>query len=77
MEIQNHILNYNGKNENITQFLSESDEQFKVRLEMLKKLEEDKIEWKDALKFSKIYANVKFKNCKYSPLVYNLIKKYL
>jgi len=77
METQNHIIKYNNKDESIIQFLSESDEHFNSRLELLKKLEIDKVEWKDALKFSKIYANIKFKNCKYSPQIYYFIKKYL
>ena len=77
METESHVIKYNNKDETIIQFLSESDEYFNSRLEVLKKLEEDKIEWKDALKFSKIYANVKYKKCKYNPQIYHLIKKYL
>jgi len=77
METQSKIIKFNNKNETIIQFFSESDEQFNSRLELLKKLEEDNINWKEALKISKIYLNIKFKNCKYTPQVYYMIKKYL
>lgn len=77
MESQIHQIKYLNKNINITQFLCESDEQFNSRLELIKKLEEKNIEWKQAQKLSKIYYNVKFKKCRYSPIVYNMIKDYL
>lgn len=77
METQSKTIKYNNKDENIIQFFSESDEQFNYRLDLLKKLEEENIDWKEALKLSKIYFNVKFKNCKYTPQVYHMIKKYL
>ena len=77
METQSKTIKYKEKDETIIQFFSESDEQFNTRLELLKKLEEESIEWKEALKLSKIYFNVKFKNCKYTPQVYYTIKKYI
>ena len=77
METQTQIIKYKNKDETIIQFFSESNEQFNDRLELLKKLEKTNIEWKEALKISKIYYNVKFKNCKYSNQVYFLVKKYL
>jgi hypothetical protein len=77
MESQIQQIKYLNKNVNITQYLCESDEQFNSRLELIKKLEEKKIEWKQAQKLSKIYYNVKFKKCRYSPIVYNMIKDYL
>ena len=77
METQTHIIKYKNKDETIIQFMSESNEIFNSRLDILKKLEKDDIEWKEALKISKIYYNVKFKNCKYSNQVYFLVKKYL
>jgi len=77
--MESHIqqIKYLNKNVDITQYLCESDEQFNYRLELIKKLEEKNIEWKQALKLSKIYYNVKFKKCRYSPIVYNMIKDYL
>lgn len=77
MESQIQQIKYLNKNVNITQYLCESDEQFNSRLELIKKLEEKNIEWKQAQKLSKIYYNVKFKKCRYSPIVYNMIKDYL
>ena len=77
MENQSQIIKYNNKDETIIKFLSESNENFNSRLEVIKKFEEDKLEWKEALKLSKIYSNIKFKKCKYSPQIYFSIKKYL
>ncbi len=77
METQEKTIKYLDKDEIITQFFSESEEVFNDRLEFLKKLEEEKIPWKDALKLSKIYMNVKYKKCKYTPQLYYSIKKYL
>lgn len=77
MESQIHQIKYLNKNVDITQYLCESDEQFNSRLELIKKLEETNIEWKQAQKLSKIYYNVKFKKCRYLPIVYNMIKDYL
>jgi hypothetical protein len=77
MELQIHRIKYLDKEVEITQYLCESDEQFKLRLEVIKKLEEKNIEWKQAQKLSKIYYNVKFKKCRYTPMVYNMIRQYL
>lgn len=77
MESQTHKIKYLKGEYDIVQYLCESDEQFEKRLKFIKKLEEDNIQWKDALKYSKIYYNSNFKNCKYTPMVYNMIKKYL
>ena len=77
MELQIHQIKYLDKNTEITQYLCESDEQFILRIELIKKLEEKKIDYKQALKLSKIYYNIKFKKCKYTPVVYNMIRNYL
>ena len=77
MESQIHQIKYLDKNIEITQYLCESDEQFISRIELIKKLEEKKIDYKQALKLSKIYYNIKFKKCKYTPVVYNMIRNYL
>ena len=77
MELQIHQIKYLDKNTEITQYLCESDEQFISRIELIKKLEEKKIDYKQALKLSKIYYNIKFKKCKYTPVVYNMIRNYL
>ncbi len=77
METQNTYITYLGKEEQIVQFLSESTEYFNDRLEFIRKLEKENILWKEANKLSKIYYNIKFKKCKYVPIIYNRIKKYL
>lgn len=77
MELQIHQIKYLDKDMKITQYLCESDEQFTLRIELIKKLEEKKIDYKQALKLAKIYYNIKFKKCKYTPVVYNMIRNYL
>jgi hypothetical protein len=77
METQNRNITYLNKEEKIIQFFSESDEIFNDRLTFLKKLESESISWKEAIKLSKIYVNVKYKKCKYSPQIYYLVKKYI
>ncbi len=77
METQIHKITYLGNEVEFTQYLCESDEQFNSRLEVIKKMEEKNIEWKQAQKLSKIYYNVKFKKCRYTPIVYNMIRQYL
>jgi hypothetical protein len=77
MESQIHQIKYLDKDMKITQYFCESDEQFTLRIELIKKLEEKKIDYKQALKLSKIYYNVKFKKCKYTPVIYNMIRNYL
>ena len=77
------ILNYNinneleiiylGKKENIIKFDSESDTRFLERLEFLKKLEQKKIVWKDANKYSKLWYNIKYNKVKYSADLYKII----
>lgn len=76
METQTINIKYLDKNEIIVKFLSESDEIFNNRMDLLKKLEIEKIPFKDALKLTKVYTNVKYKNCKYNSQLYNLIKNY-
>jgi hypothetical protein len=77
METQIHKIIYLDKEEKITQFLLESDEQYKDRIEFIRKLEKENINWKECIKLSKIYYNVKYRKCKYIPYIYNKIKKYL
>jgi hypothetical protein len=77
METQIHKIKYLENDVEITQYLCESDEQFNNRLEVIKKIEKKNIDWKQAQKLSKIYYNVKYKNCRYTPIVYNMIREYL
>ena len=69
-------IKYLNKSVKIFKYHSESENYFNKRLEFLKKLEEAKVSFKDAVKFSKIWSNIKFKECRYNIKVYNIIKKY-
>ena len=77
METQYNEISYLNETVEIIQFLSESNEQFVKRLEFIKKLENNKISWNTSLVLSKIYYNYIFKKCRYTPGVFNMIKKYL
>jgi len=76
--MENNIisLNYLGQNVNILKFISESNSQFNKRLEFIKKMENEKVIWKEAHRLSKIWYCNKFKKCKYSNEIYQTIKKY-
>ena len=63
-------IKYLNKSEIILNFFSESESIFKARLEFIKKAEKKKVKFKDAVKYSKIWSNVKFKECKYQKRVY-------
>jgi len=73
MESQYKTIKYQDKEVKVTQYLSESDEQFNNKLIIIKKLEEQNIPLKEANKLSKIWYNVKYKNCKYPRENYNKI----
>ena len=77
MEDQTIKIDYLGKEEKITQYYIESNEQFKDRIEFIKKLEKENINWKESLKLSKIYYNIKYRKCRYVGQIYNKIKNYL
>lgn len=69
-------IKYLGKNFKIYQFYSESNNFFNKRLNFISKLENDKIPYKEALKMSKAWQNIKYKKCKYKKKLYEKIKKY-
>ena len=77
MEEQIRKIEYLGKEESLVQYLSESNEQYLKRTEIIKKMEKDNIPWKECLKLSKIYYNVKFRKCRYVPALFHKIKNYL
>jgi hypothetical protein len=76
METNYHTIEYLGKNEEILQFLSESNSEFKKRLLYIKKLEEAKIVWKEANRLSKVWYNIEFKKCKYNQDLYLKVMRY-
>jgi len=65
---------YLNKSEKITKFISESDQTFNNRIELIRLMEKDNILWKEAQKLSKIWYNIKLNNAKYNTELY---KKYL
>ena len=65
--------------QSITQFESETNEIYLARINFInnaKKKFKDKYSTKDLEKFSKIWANIKYKRCRYSSKIYNLIRTF-
>jgi len=57
------------------QFDSESNSIFKQRIKFIQE-NLTKMKWKEAVKMSKIWSNIKFKKCRYHPKIYYSIKKF-
>lgn len=75
MDLNIEIL-YQNKKKIITKYTFESNKRFNERLLFIKKLENDDIEWKEAVKLSKIWYNIIYNKCKYNRVLYSLIIKY-
>jgi len=69
-------VNYLNNNEKIIRYNSESNTRFNERLKMIKLFESNKLKWKEANKLSKIWYNIKYNKCKYSPIIYKLYIHY-
>ena len=65
---------YLNKSEKMTKFVTESDNTFNIRVELIRLMEKDNLSWKEAHKLSKIWYNIKLNNAKYNN---DLYKKYL
>ena len=65
---------YLNKPEKMTKFVTESENTFNIRVELIKLMEKDNLPWKEAHKLSKIWYNIKLNNAKYNN---DLYKKYL
>lgn len=76
METNNHSIQYRKHNMEILQYLSESNTQFKKRLEYITKLEKENIDWKEAVRLSRIWYCIKYKKCKYIPEVYHRVTNF-
>ena len=63
-------------NLNILRLPDESNKVYNYRCKYIKNNIES-LEIKELEKYSKILANIKFKNCKYSPKIYNLLKNFI
>jgi hypothetical protein len=67
---------YLNKNEYILQYISESNNNFELRLNYIKKLEKYNILWNDAVKLSLLWYNIKYRNCKYNKDLYLQVMSY-
>jgi hypothetical protein len=76
MENNYKEIEYMGNIIKVQIYLSESNIQFQKKLEYIKKLEKASIDWKEANRLSKIWYCIKFKNCRYTPEVYNMVIRY-
>lgn len=65
---------YLNKKVKMLKYNIESKKRFDERIIFIQCLEKNKIIWNDAHSLSKIWFNIKFNNCKYSPQIY---KKYI
>lgn len=65
--------------DNIERFVDESNNVYNFRVSFINKFSENnpELKEKDYIRFSKIAANIKFKECRYDPINYNKVKKYL
>lgn len=73
---KNLNISFNGKIELLDFFPSECINRLNKRKEFIKLLEDNKYNWKDANKLSKIWYNIIYNKTKYSSDTYNLIMKY-
>lgn len=65
---------YMNNPQKILQYLSESNNDFNKRLEFIKTIEKRNIDWKEAIKLSKLWYCMTVKKCKYSPDINNKIQ---
>ncbi len=72
---QKTTISFNGKNELLDFFPSECMNRLNKRKQFIKVLEDNKYNWKDANKLSKIWYNIIYNKTKYSSDTYNLIMK--
>ena len=70
METNYIEIDYLNKKKQILQYISESNNNFELRLNYIRKLEKNNISWNEALKLSLLWYNIKFKNCKYNKELY-------
>jgi hypothetical protein len=69
-------INYKNKPVQILKYISESNLQFNAKLDYIKKIEKNDVDWKEANRLSKIWYCIKYKNCKYAPEVYYKVMSY-
>jgi hypothetical protein len=69
-------ITYLSKTVKVQQYLSESNDRFRQKLEFIRKLEKSNVEWKESNRLSKIWSNIKFRECKYASELYYKIMNY-
>jgi len=75
MDQQNKLV-YMGNEVILEKIISESSEQFNQRLKYIMNMENKKIDWKEAVRLSKIWHCINFLNCKYQPDIHYMVSKY-
>jgi len=73
---QKIIISFNGKNEMLDFFPSESLSRLNKRKDYIKILEINNFNWKEANKLSKIWYNIIYNKTKYTHEVYILVMKF-
>lgn len=69
-------IDYINKKEYILQYISESNNNFELRLNYIRKLEKHNVSWDDAIKLSLLWYNIKFRKCKYNKDLYIKVISY-
>ena len=73
MELLYITIKYKNTDINILQFISESNNEFNKRLEYIKKLELNNIDYTEVINLSMLWHCIKFKKCKYNINIQNRV----
>ena len=76
METNYIDINYQNQSVKILRYISESNYQFNAKLDYIKKIEKNNIDWKEANRLSKIWYCIKFKKCRYPPEIFHTVMSY-
>ena len=76
MENKYRTITYNNNLIKITQYISESTNNFNKRLEFIKQLEKQKVDIDNIENLSMLWYNMKFNNCIYDMNIKNKILYY-
>lgn len=76
MENEYVIIKYLNDDIKILKYISESSNQFNNRLIFINKLENKNINYKEALRLSKVWFSIKYKKCTYPYEIYNNVMQY-
>ena len=76
MENEYIIIDYLDDKIKVLKYLSESNSEFQNRLNYIKNCEKKKLNFKEALRLSKIWYSIIFKKCKYSHEISDYVLKY-